>query len=59
MEKESLDQCRSVHLVLYSTKRQNSTVRKLSRLPAFPPSRGKAPRRHYQYFTCVHRRLGF
>ena len=36
MEKESLDQNRSVHLVLYSTQRQNSTVRKLSRLPAFP-----------------------
>ena len=33
---ESLDQNRSVHLVLYSTQRQNSTVRKLSRLPAFP-----------------------
>ena len=33
MEKESLDQNRSVHLVLYSTQRQNSTVRKLSRLP--------------------------
>ena len=31
-----LDQYRSVHLVLYSTQRQNSTVRKLSRLPAFP-----------------------
>ena len=36
MEKESLDQNRSVHLVLYSIQRQNSTVRKLSRLPAFP-----------------------
>ena len=36
MEKESLDQNRSVHLVLYSIQRQNNTVRKLARLPAFP-----------------------
>ena len=36
MEKESLDQYRSVHIVLYSTQRQNSTVRKLFRLLAFP-----------------------
>ena len=36
MEKESLDQYRSVHTVLYSTQRQNSIVRKLSCLPAFP-----------------------
>ena len=36
MEKESLDKTSSVHPVLYSAQRQNSTVRKLSRLPAFP-----------------------
>ena len=36
MEKESVDQNRSVRLILYRTQRQNSTVRKLSRLPASP-----------------------
>ena len=57
MEQESLDQSRSVHLVLHSTQRQN--VYCVEAFPPFTPSRGKAPRRYYQYFRIVYRRLGF